>query len=190
MNVLGDSSDSFEGSSRNRCGLAIVDLNAFFKCGHPSEKDLEDFDSNLWKEVEYVIRNYSRLFCSKRQKKALEKFVLSNKIKYYRHFSPFLRCIECDGKGVGSGRHEAEYREIADCIRKAMDKDGAILIICLVDGGVFSLNNLCQIAEGTESSGLLCGVIRKLNDRVKIYSICINCINNSCGDSAICCSSP
>ncbi|MDT7889286.1 MAG: hypothetical protein RQ885_09980 [Desulfurococcales archaeon] len=189
MNVLEDSSDSFEGSSRNRCGLAIVDLNAFFKCGHPSEKDLEDFDSNLWKEVEYVIRNYSRLFCSKRQKKTLEKFVPSNK-KYYKHFSQFLRCIECDGEGVGSGRHEAEYREIADCVRKAMDKGGAILIICLVDRGVFSLNNLCQIAEGTESSGLPCRIIRELNDRVKIYSTCINCINTSCGDSAKCCPSP
>jgi hypothetical protein len=71
-----------------------------------------------------------------------------------------------------------------------MDEGGAILIICLVDGGVFSLNNLCQIARDTESSGLLCRVIRELNDRVKIYSIFINCINNSCGDSAICCPSP
>ncbi len=186
---IGDSCDSVEVSLDNRCKFAIVDLNVFFKCGHPSEKALEDFDSNLWRVASYVFKNCSKLYCSKKQKKNLWKFVDAN-THHYEPFRPLLRCIECESGEDGSGRHGAEYREIASCIKRAINESRALLLICLVDGGAFSLGNLCQIARDAGSLGLLCKVVRGLNDKVKIYNICINCINTSCGDSAECCVSP
>ena len=70
-------------------------------------------------------------------------------------------------------------REIARCIKETIKEGGGLPLICLADGGAFSLDNLCRIARDVGSSGLPCKVVRGLNNRAKIYSICINCTNTS-----------
>lgn len=174
----------------DKCEILIIDINTLFRCGHPSP---EAFDNYLQSILSDLLKkySYSKCYISQKQADNINRFMKSNRNseRFYPLLGPIIRCRKCsklcDDKEF-SGRHERDYEEIPCCLRERSRSDEKILVVvCLVEEGTYSLDNICKMSREMGSVGVPCKIL-KGDRRIGVYGICVDCADLYCSGVTCC----